>query len=198
TMHFIDHFAGRAKSYLEQSNDHPVYPREAAIRNLEKFDTQLQQDSIDAGDVLALLDDIGSPATVKSTGGRYFGFVTGGSLPAALIAKLLASIWDQNGCLTVMSPVSSALEEIAGKWLLKIFGLPEQCGFGFVTGDTMANFTALAAARHQLLKNAGWDVEENGLFNAPEITVIVGDEVHVRVLKALRMRGFGSSRVIGS
>jgi len=98
--------------------------------------------------------------------------------------------------MTVMSPVASTLEVIAGKWLLNLFGLPADCGFGFVTGDTMANFTALAAARHQLLKNAGWDVEADGLFHAPEITVIVGDEVHVSVLKALSMLGFGRDRVI--
>ncbi len=195
-MHFIDQFTQTAKSYIATQHTQPVYPTEEAICNLEKLDTPLQQKSLHANEVLSLLDEIGSPATVKTTGGRYYGFVIGGCLPAAMCAKLLASVWDQNAGLTVMSPVASKLETIAGKWMLKIFGLPADCGFGFVTGDTVANFTALAAARHKLLKNAGWDVEANGLFHAPEITVIVGDEVHVSVLKALSMLGFGRDRVI--
>jgi glutamate/tyrosine decarboxylase-like PLP-dependent enzyme len=195
-MDFIDEFARRAKNYIANTDDEPVYPAEATINKLEQFDTALQEESVDANEVLALLDDIGSPATVKTTGGRYYGFVIGGSLPAAMSAKLLATVWDQNAALTVMSPVAAKLETIAGRWILEMVGLPADCGFGFVTGDTMANFTALAAARHKLLKDTGWDVEANGLFNAPEITVIVGDEVHVSVLKALSMVGFGRDRVI--
>ncbi len=193
---FIDQFTQYATNYIAGLPDHPVFPTPSAIQQLDQLDTPLQEESLEPEAVLTLLDETGSPATVKSTSGRYYGFVTGGSLPAALGAKLLLSVWDQNAAMTVMSPVASKLEMIAGKWLLNIFGLPADCGFGFVTGDTMANFTALAAARHQLLKNAGWDVEENGLFHAPEITVIVGDEVHVSVLKALSMLGFGRNRVI--
>jgi glutamate/tyrosine decarboxylase-like PLP-dependent enzyme len=195
-MHCIDEFAQRAKNYLAMQDRDPVYPAQPDIAKLEQFDTVLQQHEIEASEVLALLDDIGSPATVKNTGGRYYGFVTGGSLPAAMSAKLLATVWDQNGAFSVMSPVSSTLEEITGKWLLHIFGLPQNAGFGFVTGDTMANFTALAAARHAVLKNAGWDAEAKGLFRSPEITVIVGEEVHVSVLKALSMLGLGRDRVI--
>jgi glutamate/tyrosine decarboxylase-like PLP-dependent enzyme len=196
STHFINQFTQYAKNYIAGLPNHPVFPIPSAIQQLEQLDTPLQEDSLEPEAVLALLDETGAPATVKSTGGRYYGFVTGGCLPAALSAKLLASVWDQNAAMTVMSPVASKLEMIAGKWLLNIFGLPANCGFGFVTGDTMANFTALAAARHQLLKNAGWDVEEKGLFHAPEIVVIVGDEVHVSVLKALSMLGFGRNRVI--
>lgn len=195
-MHFIDAFAERAKRYLEKLPDAPVFPSETAIHEIGKLDTPLQQEPIDPNEVLAMLDDIGSPATVKTTGGRYYGFVIGGSLPAAMSAKLLASVWDQNGGLAVMSPISAALEEITAKWLLQLFGLPPGCGYGFVTGDTMANFTALAAARHQLLQTKDWDVESQGLFHAPEIKVIVGDEVHVSVLKALSMLGFGRDRVV--
>ncbi|CAN5739999.1 pyridoxal-dependent decarboxylase [soil metagenome] len=195
-MHFIDDFAARAKNYISSINNQPVYPTEASVQGLAAFDTALQQEALGENEILKLLDDIGSSATVTSTGGRYFGFVIGGCLPAAMAAKLLATVWDQNAGLTVMSPVASKLETVAAKWLLEIFDLPADCGFGFVTGDTMANFTALAAARHQLLKNAGWDVEANGLFHAPEITVIVGEEVHVSVLKALSMLGFGRDRVI--
>ena len=195
-MHLLDNFAQRAKNYLAGNDDQRVFPLEESISRLKELDTSLQPDSIDPAEVLDLLDEIGSPATVRNTSGRYYGFVTGGSLPAAMGAKLMSSIWDQNSALTVMSPVSSALEDIAGRWLLDLFGLPPDSGFGFVTGDTMANFTALAAARHQVLKNAGWDAEAQGLFGAPEIRVIVGAEVHVSVLKTLSMLGLGWNRII--
>lgn len=195
-MHVLDDFAKRAKCYLSQAANNPVYPDASSINGLKELDTPLQQMPMDAMEVLRILDEAGSPATVKNTGGRYYGFVTGGSLPAAMYAKLLATVWDQNAALRVMSPVASALEDITGKWLLQILGLPASYGYGFVTGDTMANFTALAAARHTLLKNEGWDVEAKGLFHSPEITVIVGEEVHVSVLKALSMLGLGRDRVI--
>ncbi len=113
-----------------------------------------------------------------------------------MMAKLLATVWDQNTAMYVMSPVSALLEEIAGEWLVDLFGLPKETAVGFVTGCTMANFTALAAARHALLKKDGWDVEARGLFHAPEITVITGDEVHVSMLKALNLIGFGRERII--
>lgn len=195
-MKAIDDFAARAKNYLSYANDNPVFPSEQAINGLEKLNTPLQDNPMAAAEVLALLDEVGSPATVKSTGGRYYGFVTGGSLPAAMSAKLLSVVWDQNAALAVMSPIASRMEEITGNCLLELFDLPVDAGFGFVTGDTMANFTALAAARHLLLKNAGWNAEAKGLFGAPEITVIVGDEVHVSVLKALSMLGMGRERII--
>lgn len=195
-MDLLDNFAQRAKNYLAGNDDQRVFPSEESITRLKELDTPLQSAPVDPADVLNLLDEIGSPATVRNTGGRYYGFVTGGSLPAAMGGKLMATVWDQNSGLTIMSPVSSALEDIAGRWLLDLFGLPPDSGFGFVTGDTMANFTALAAARHQVLKNIGWDAEAQGLFGAPEIRVIVGDEVHVSVLKTLSMLGLGRDRII--
>ncbi|HXT34747.1 MAG TPA: pyridoxal-dependent decarboxylase, partial [Chloroflexota bacterium] len=140
--------------------------------------------------------DLGSPGTVASAGPRYFGFVTGGALPAALAAHWLAGAWDQNVTLTVMSPTASQLETTALRWLLDLLALPPESGGAFVTGATMANFTALAAARHALLSREGWDVEARGLFGAPEITVLVGDEVHISLLKALSLVGFGRDRVI--
>jgi glutamate/tyrosine decarboxylase-like PLP-dependent enzyme len=195
-MQLIDHFAGMARGYLADASVGPVYPEQTAITALSKLDTPLQQDPVDPSEVLSLLHEFGSPATVKTIGGRYYGFVTGGSLPAAMAAKLLTTVWDQNAALISMSPVSAVVEDITGKWLIDIFNFPPDCGFGFVTGDTMANFTALAAARHQVLQREGLDVEAKGLFNAPEITVIVGDEVHIRVLKALSMFGLGRDRII--
>ncbi|MGH2883421.1 MAG: pyridoxal phosphate-dependent decarboxylase family protein [Solirubrobacteraceae bacterium] len=145
--------------------------------------------------MLRLLDEIGSPATVASAGRRYFGYVTGGVLPAALGANWLAGAWDQCAGLVSLSPVGAALEEVAGAWLVDVLRLPTGCGVGFVTGGTLANFTALAAARHAVLERAGWDAEAQGLFGAPPIQVVVGDEAHISLLKALALLGLGHERV---
>jgi glutamate/tyrosine decarboxylase-like PLP-dependent enzyme len=186
----------RSIQYLNRLPDGNVFPSSEAIQLLAKFDEPLPDKSADPQTVIALLDDIGSPATVLTAGGRYFGFVTGGSLPAALAANWLAGAWDQNAGLRVMSPVTAVLEQIALRWLLDVLPLPSEAGGGFVSGATMANFTALAAARHAILIKQGWDVEAKGLFGAPPVTLIVGDEVHVSVLKALSLLGFGRERVI--
>ena len=146
--------------------------------------------------VLSLLDEIGSPATVATAGGRYFGFVTGGSLPATVASNWLAGAWDQNAFSFTSSPAAVVLEEIALGWLLDVLGLPAECGASFVTGATMANFTALCAARHKVLEAAGWDVEARGLFGAPEVTVVVGAEEHPTVMKALGFLGLGRSRIV--
>jgi glutamate/tyrosine decarboxylase-like PLP-dependent enzyme len=195
-MNIINQFSSIAENYLSGTSLNPVFPSPDSIQQLRHLDEPLQENPISAEDILDLLDSKGSPATVKSTGGRYFGFVIGGSLPAAMMAKLLATVWDQNACLNVTSPISALLEEISSNWLIDMFGLSKQTAVGFVTGATMANFTALAVARHELLQQLGWDAEEQGLFHAPEITVITGDEVHVSLLKALNMVGFGRKRII--
>jgi glutamate/tyrosine decarboxylase-like PLP-dependent enzyme len=195
-MTLIDQFSAIAESYISDNNRSPVFPRPDSIRQLQQFDEPLQEHPVAPEAVLDLLNEKGSPATVKTTGGRYFGFVTGSSLPAAMMAKLLTAVWDQNSAMYVMSPVSAELEKITSQWLLDVLRLPSDATVGFVTGCTMANFTALASARHALLKKAGWNVEAKGLFHAPEITVIVGEEVHVSLLKALNMIGFGRERVI--
>ncbi|MEZ4565370.1 MAG: aminotransferase class V-fold PLP-dependent enzyme [Thermomicrobiales bacterium] len=187
--------AERAIHYLDSLDARPVAAPEAARQQLAELNIPLPDGPADPEAVLALLDTIGSPATTATVGGRYFGFVTGGTLPAALAANWLAGTWDQNGGLSVMSPVGAALEEIARRWLLEALGFPPETAAGFVTGGTMANFTALAAARHAVLARAGWDVEADGLFGAPPVTVVVGDEVHVSALKALSLLGFGRDRV---
>lgn len=187
--------ADRATRYVTGIANRQVVPLPANVARLEALGGPLPQLPLDPSEVLALLDDIGSPATVATTGGRYFGFVIGGSLPAALAANWLAGAWDQNAAMQVMSPVAAKLEEIVLEWMVDLLGLPCGSGAGFVTGATMANFSALAAARTALLKHAGWDVEENGLFGAPPIHVVVGDEVHISVLKALSMLGLGRSRL---
>jgi glutamate/tyrosine decarboxylase-like PLP-dependent enzyme len=187
--------AERAAHYLASLSDRNVAPWPENVARLEELAGPLPQTPGDPAEVLALLDGVGSPATVATAGGRYFGFVIGGSLPAALAANWLAGAWDQNASLQVMSPVAAKLEEIVLAWTLDLLGLPSQAGAGFVTGTTMANFTALAAARTALLHGAGWNVEEDGLFAAPPIRVVVGDEVHVSLLKALSMLGLGRSRI---
>ncbi|MGV0581239.1 aminotransferase class V-fold PLP-dependent enzyme [Mycolicibacterium elephantis] len=188
-------FAERAGRYVSGLQTRSVSPTAEAVEALSRFTEPLPERGADAREVLRLLDEIGSPATVATTGGRYFGFVTGAVLPAALAVNLLAGVWDQNGAYRVMSPVAAHLEEVAMGWLLDVLGLPADAGAGFVGGATTANIACLAAARHALLRNAGWNVEEDGLFGAPPIRVVVGDEVHASVLKALSLLGLGRSRI---
>jgi glutamate/tyrosine decarboxylase-like PLP-dependent enzyme len=188
--------SARAARYVSGIGNRRITPHPADITRLSALGGPLPEEPCDPQKVLALLDDVGSPATIASTGGRYFGFVTGATLPAALAANWIAGAWDQNAAMRVMSPVAAALEDITLGWLREALALPPSTGVGFVTGATMANFTCLAAARHMLLERAGWNVEENGLFGAPPLTVVVSDEVHVSVLKALAMLGLGRTRVI--
>ena len=150
------------------------------------------RDSIEVIERLARDADAGLAATV---GPRYFGFVTGGALPVTVAAEWLASAWDQNGGLYVMSPAVAVMEDIVSRWLVDLLGLPPRSSVGFVTGCHMANFTGLAAARHEVLRRAGWDVEAQGLQRAPRVTVIVGGEVHVSAIGALRMLGFGTDEL---
>jgi glutamate/tyrosine decarboxylase-like PLP-dependent enzyme len=188
--------AERAITYRASLQDRHVAPLPGAIEGLDLLGGPLPDGPTDPAAVLALLDEAGSPATVASAGGRYFGFVTGTSLPVTLAANWLAGAWDQNGALVATSPLAARLEDIALPWLLDLLGLPAGSGGGFVTGATMANFTGLAAARHAVLAKLGWDVEAAGLFGAPPVTVVVGEEVHVSLLKALALVGFGRERVV--
>src|SRR5579859_1512082 len=188
--------ADRASRYLSEINSRRVAPASEDIARLQALGGPLPLGPSDASQILALLDDVGSPATVATTGGRYFGFVIGGTLPAALAANWLAGAWDQNAAMQVMSPVCAKVEEIVQAWILDLLGLPPASGAGFVTGTTMANFSGLAAARSAVLQRSGWNLEEYGMFEAPPIRVVVGEEVHVSVLRALTMLGLGRSRVI--
>ncbi len=185
----------RVIRYKEKLGARSVGPSKESIDALSRLGGELPDEPTDAQEVVRLLDGFGSPATVATTGSRYFGFVVGGTLPAALAANWLAGAWDECGGGTVTSPLTAVLEEICLGWLLDVLKLPAGTGGGFVTGATMANFTALAAARHALLAKQGWDVEAQGLFGAPPIQVIVGDEVHASLLKALTLVGLGRERV---
>jgi glutamate/tyrosine decarboxylase-like PLP-dependent enzyme len=188
--------ARRAILYRESLDERGVAPTPAAVAALSRFRAPLGQRGHADTDVLAMLDEIGSPATVASAGGRYFGFVIGGSLPVTVAANWLATAWDQNAAMFAMSPVAAALEEVALDWLLDLFGLPKGSTGTFVTGATMASFTALACARHKLLVRAGWDPEADGLFGAPPIDVIVSAETHTSVGRALALLGLGRERVL--
>jgi len=187
--------AERAQRYVRAAPVRRVGPSEAAVSALAEFHETFPQSSCDPSNVIERLDEIGSAATVATTGGRYFGFVNGGMVPAAMAANWLAATWNQNAALRVMSPVAAELEEVAIRWVCEALGLPADCAGGLVTGATTANFTALATARYALLARAGWDVTADGMFSAPPIEVVVGAEVHASVLKALSLAGFGTKRV---
>ncbi|MFN8450597.1 MAG: aminotransferase class V-fold PLP-dependent enzyme [Anaerolineae bacterium] len=188
--------ADYAIQYLEGLDEREVYPTHDAIAGLSALGGSLPEAPGDSAEIVRLLAEVGSPGTVATAGSRYFGFVIGGSLPAALAANWLAGAWDQPAGLFVASPVGAVVESVARQWVLDALGFPASAEIGFVTGATMANFTGLAAARHALLQRAGWDVEAQGLFGAPPITVVVGNEVHVSLLKALSLLGLGRERVV--
>src|SRR6267143_5752143 len=190
--------AERAARYLADLKERRVAPTPEALTNLRRLDEALPEHPTDPGAVITLLDEIGSPATMASAGGRFVGFVVGGSLPATVAASNLAAAWDQNAGIVVLSPIAACLEEVVMRWLLDVLGLPPSSGLGFVTCATQANFSGLAAARHALLARRGWDVETQGLFGAPPITVVVSEQVHVSVPKALTLLGLGRERVISA
>jgi glutamate/tyrosine decarboxylase-like PLP-dependent enzyme len=188
--------ARAAEDYLEGVDARSVAPTSAAVAALSALRGPLPPGPTGAETVLHLLHEYGSPATVAKNNGRFFGFVNGGCLPAALAASWMVSAWDQNAAFFVQSPTAITLEEVALEWVRQLLGLPEGTGGAVVTGATMANFTSLAAARHALLARAGWDVEADGLFGAPPITVVVGEEAHASVSKALGLLGMGRNRVV--
>jgi glutamate/tyrosine decarboxylase-like PLP-dependent enzyme len=186
--------AARARAYLVGIAERRVAPDASAVAALAAFDVSFPEDGADPAAVIAMLDTIGSPATVAMTGPRYFGFVNGGTLPVGVAAAWLTTAWDQNTALAVMSPTASRLDDIALGWVLDALGLPAETGGAFVTGATMANATALAAGRDVVLTRAGWDAHRDGLVGAPPVTVWVGGEAHSTVRKALGIVGLGRGR----
>ena len=188
--------AARAIRYLEGLKTRAVAPTASAMAELRAFDEALPAKPGDPAETLRLLDEVGSPATTAMAGPRFFGFVIGGSLPVTLAANWLAGAWDQNSAYYRATPSTAFVEQVALRWLLDVLRLPPECSGAFVTGATVANLCALAAARHAVLKAAGWNVEAQGLFGAPPITVVVGAEVHPSVSKSLGILGLGRSRVV--
>jgi glutamate/tyrosine decarboxylase-like PLP-dependent enzyme len=186
----------RALAYLGGLAERRVGPAAEAVAALGRLDFALPGPGLDATEVLRLLDELGSPATVASAGPRYFGFVTGGTLPVAQAATWLGAAWDQNGALTVMSPAAALLNAVALRWVAELLALPAGTGGGFVSGATMANATCLAAGRDAVLARHGWDAAGQGLAGAPPVTVVVGAEVHATVRKALGLVGLGRDRAM--
>lgn len=187
--------AEAALEYVDTIERRRVFPDGEALAGLAAFDEALPGRGADLDDTLRLLDRSGSPATVASGGGNYFGFVTGATLPAALGAAWLGAAWDQNGALPVMSPIAAKLHDVTRAWLVELLGLPAGTGVAYVTGATVANASCLAAARDALLASAGWDVQQDGLFGAPPIHVVIGERAHSTLSKSLGLVGLGRRRV---
>jgi glutamate/tyrosine decarboxylase-like PLP-dependent enzyme len=192
----LEDAAGRALAYLAGLAERRVAPGPEAVAALGRLDFPLPASGRDPAEVLALLDEVGSPATVATAGPRYFGFVIGGTLPMATAAAWLTAAWDQNVALAVMSPAAARLDDIALRWVAGVLGLPPGLGGAFVTGATMANATCLAAARDAVLARHGWDAGAQGLFGAPPVSLVAGAEAHTTVRKALGLVGLGRDRVI--
>jgi glutamate/tyrosine decarboxylase-like PLP-dependent enzyme len=191
----LEEAAAHAAQFLNGLPNRPVGPRAGADELRARLGGPLPDGPTDPAEVVAQLAKLADDGLVASAGPRYFGFVVGGSLPAALAADWLAATWDQNAGLFVLSPAAATVEDVAADWLVDLFGLPATTSTGFVTGATMANFTGLAAARHHVLAAAGWDVERDGLVGAPPVEVVVGAERHITLDMALRYLGFGSGRL---
>ncbi len=184
-----------AFDYQDTVFDRPPFPSASAVAGLAAFDEPLPASPGDPVVMLRLLHTCGSPATVATTGGRFYGLVTGGIIPPAIAAKWLADAWDQLAALYVTSPVVAKLETLCQQWLVDLFQLPNDSVAGFVSGTSMATLCGLAAARCELLRRAGWDVNAQGLFGAPLMRVVVGEEAHSTVFKALALLGLGRDRV---
>ena len=188
--------ARRASHYLAGLPDRAVAPKPEAVLALQSLREPLPELPQPPHAVLQRLDRLGSPATTSMAGGRFFGFVIGGALPVALAANWLSTAWDQNAATYAASPGVAVLEDVALGWLLDLLDLPRGAAGAFVTGATQANLCGLAAARHAVLARAGWDVEADGLFGAPPITVVLGAEAHPTLFKALGVLGLGRNRVV--
>jgi glutamate/tyrosine decarboxylase-like PLP-dependent enzyme len=194
----MDDLVGRAAelagAYLASLDRRPVAPPVEPDELRARLGGPLPERGDAPEAVLDWLAAAVEPGIVASAGPRYFGFVMGGSQPAAIAADWLTSAWDQNAGLFVRSPAASVAEEVAAAWLLELLDLPREASVGFTSGGTMANFTALAAARHAVLRDAGWDVEERGLFGAPEVHLVAGEESHPTAYGSLQMLGLGRGR----
>jgi glutamate/tyrosine decarboxylase-like PLP-dependent enzyme len=191
----LDQARTYAGEYIDQAHGQTLNPSADALAQLCDLDIQLPDTPTDASEMLSQLHNIGSPTTIPSTGGRYFGFVNGGAHPPALAAKWLSDIWDQNAAFYIMSPIASKLETVCERWLVELLGLPDNTVAGFVGGTSTAISVGFVTARNELLARQGWDVVSRGLFGAPEIRVVVGEHAHGAVYKALAYIGLGRDRV---
>ena len=188
--------ADLAADFLDALPDRTVAPRGTSGELRARLGGPLPDAPSDPRAIVAELARTVEPGLAASAGPRYFGFVVGGSLPAALAADWLSSAWDQNAMLYVLSPAAAVVEEVVAGWLIELFGLPTGSSVGFTSGATMASFTALAAGRHAVLARAGWNVEDDGLVGAPPIALVIGEEAHVTIRASLQMLGLGRNRVL--
>jgi glutamate/tyrosine decarboxylase-like PLP-dependent enzyme len=184
-----------AYSYADSALGRRVYPAAAAIDQLGHFVEELPEHTGNGVEIIRQLHEYGSPATVTSTGGRYFGLVNGSALPVALAARWLADFWDQNAALYKSSPISAKLEEICEGWLRDLFGLPEETVAGFVSGSSSAIFCGLAAGRYRIFHNKDWDINARGFRGAPRIRVVTGRQAHGTVVRAIALLGFGIDNI---
>jgi glutamate/tyrosine decarboxylase-like PLP-dependent enzyme len=187
--------AARARRFLQSLPERRVGPRRPVAALHRELGGPLPETGHNPAGVVEALASGVEDALAATAGPRYFGFVTGGALPAALAADWLTAAWDQNAVLFAASPAAAVVEEIAAGWVLELLGLPATAGVGLVTGCQMANFTGLAAARHAVLARAGWNVAEQGLRGAPPVALYVGAEAHTTLVAALRMLGFGAAEL---
>ena len=184
-----------AEAYLNKMNNEKIQVGDEARQNLSNLDFDLQSESVDEIEVIERMNKYIEPATMKMTSSKFFGFVIGGSYPVSVASNWMSTAWDQNTGLELTTPATAAVESVSSKWLLKILGLPKDSATAFVTGATVANFTALAAARNHVFKTADWDVEADGLIGAPDLQIIISEESHPTVYKSLAMLGLGRNRV---
>lgn len=184
-----------AQQYLATANQEKIQVSDENRQRLSELDFELQNGQVDANEVIEKMNALVSPATMKMTSSKFFGFVIGGSYPVSIASNWLTTVWDQNTGLEQTTPGTAEVEKISARWMLEILGLPKQSATAFVTGATVANFTALAAARNLVFKNAGWDVESDGLIGAPDLHIIISEQSHPTVYKSLAMLGLGRNRV---
>jgi glutamate/tyrosine decarboxylase-like PLP-dependent enzyme len=192
----LDHVRSHALRYLQRLPERPVRAAATADELRDALGGALPEEPTDALEVLQALTAAADRGTTATTSGRFFGFVIGGALPAAMATDMLTSVWDQNAGLYAAGPVAAVAEEIARQWLIELFGLPADASVGFVTGGQMANTTGLAVARHHVLAASGWDVERDGLSGGPRITVVAGAERHSTIDRGLRFLGLGANPVL--
>lgn len=186
----------RSRRYLAAIPSRPVFPPPEAVAELARLDEPLPAEGRPAAETLALLDEVGSPATVTSNGPRYFGFVIGATLPIAGAVERLGLAWDQCASSFLNSPVADAVERQAGRWVLEVLDLPRESAVAFSTSASAAGLACLTAARRTLLARLGWDFDGDGLEGAPSIRVVIPESVHITVVKALRVLGFGTKQLV--
>jgi glutamate/tyrosine decarboxylase-like PLP-dependent enzyme len=186
----------QALAYLEGLPARPLTGRAGLPELRAALDGPLPEGPLEAREVVADLATAADPGVVASGSGRFFGFVVGGATPAALAADWLASAWDQNAGLYVLGPAAGVVEEVAGRWLAELLGLPAGVSVGFVTGAQMANFAGLAVALHEVLRRAGWDLAADGLWGAPRVRVLAGRGRHGTIDRALRFLGVGTAGIV--